>query len=514
MASSYKKVITLGLDYSDFQGGVSACNTEMKKLDSEFALAREQMGGVAKESEKLQLQNDYLSNKMALQSQKVEELKKKYEAYKEELGEGSKKTENANLALKKAQTELQKTKNEYDKLTIAQSNLKESLTLLVGVLGGIAAAFLDSAKAAAEYADQMLTLSDQTSIGVETLQKWEYASDFVDVSLDTMTGSLKKLESNMASASSGSGSAADAFKKLGLSVTDANGEMKSAEQMFYETIDALGKIKNSTEQDQVAMQVFGKSAFELAGVINAGSKGLKAYGQEAEELGRIMSEADAEKAAQLQDAMDALDSAFNSLRLSLASDIIPMLTKFIDAIASVPTPVLKTIVVIASVVATIIALSNAINSVTKAGGAIKSVLGGMSFQFDSVYVKVMLAVVALTALAAIIAVIIGKGKELNSTLQSVGDMSSGMTGGGRYPTGHNAKGTQNWRGGPTWVGENGPEIVDVPKGSRIYNNDESQSIANNNTYNITMNCDLSKMKSVNDVVEAVQGLSNSRRAYA
>lgn len=39
------------------------------------------------------------------------------------------------------------------------------------------------------------------------------------------------------------------------------------------------------------------------------------------------------------------------------------------------------------------------------------------------------------------------------------------------PTGANAAGTDNWRGGPTWVGENGPEIVNLPQGAQVVPND-------------------------------------------
>lgn len=41
------------------------------------------------------------------------------------------------------------------------------------------------------------------------------------------------------------------------------------------------------------------------------------------------------------------------------------------------------------------------------------------------------------------------------------------------PVGNNAKGTNNWRGGVTWVGEKGPELLDLPRGSRILPNKES-----------------------------------------
>ncbi|MCC6458808.1 MAG: phage tail tape measure protein [Caldilineaceae bacterium] len=51
----------------------------------------------------------------------------------------------------------------------------------------------------------------------------------------------------------------------------------------------------------------------------------------------------------------------------------------------------------------------------------------------------------------------------------------GFFGGGGVPG--NAAGTSYWRGGPTWVGEEGPEIVDVPRGARIYNNSDSMAMA-------------------------------------
>ncbi len=41
----------------------------------------------------------------------------------------------------------------------------------------------------------------------------------------------------------------------------------------------------------------------------------------------------------------------------------------------------------------------------------------------------------------------------------------------------NASGTSSWRGGPTWVGEEGPELVSLPQGTRIYDHDTSMAMA-------------------------------------
>lgn len=43
--------------------------------------------------------------------------------------------------------------------------------------------------------------------------------------------------------------------------------------------------------------------------------------------------------------------------------------------------------------------------------------------------------------------------------------------------GQNAKGTDNWRGGMTWVGEEGPELINLPRGSAVHSAKESMAMA-------------------------------------
>ncbi|TYS67058.1 hypothetical protein FZC76_16160 [Sutcliffiella horikoshii] len=42
--------------------------------------------------------------------------------------------------------------------------------------------------------------------------------------------------------------------------------------------------------------------------------------------------------------------------------------------------------------------------------------------------------------------------------------------------GKNAKGTRNWRGGLSWVGEEGPELLHLPRGSKVIPNEDSMSL--------------------------------------
>ena len=70
----------------------------------------------------------------------------------------------------------------------------------------------------------------------------------------------------------------------------------------------------------------------------------------------------------------------------------------------------------------------------------------------------------------------GIGNGLSWIADKVGGLF-GFGGGGGGDTGSNAEGTNNWRGGPTWVGEQGPELIDRPRGTRILPNKESVQLA-------------------------------------
>lgn len=58
---------------------------------------------------------------------------------------------------------------------------------------------------------------------------------------------------------------------------------------------------------------------------------------------------------------------------------------------------------------------------------------------------------------------------------SVADAITG-SGGDSGTVGENAEGDNNWKGGLTWVGEKGAELVDLPRGSRILPHKESVSL--------------------------------------
>jgi phage-related minor tail protein len=203
----------------------------------------------------------------------------------------------------------------------------------ISTAAGIAAGgMLAMAANAAASADDLLTLSNNTGFSVEELQKLQYASSFVDVSMDTMTGSISKLTKNMQSGN-------DAFEKLGISVTRSDGTMRDATDVWYETIEALGHIGNETERDQISMELFGKSAMDMAGIVDDGGASLKALGEEAEATGNILSQDAVEDAVKFNDQIDELkgkaSQAFFEAGAALADTLLPALETLVDVVTDV-----------------------------------------------------------------------------------------------------------------------------------------------------------------------------------
>lgn len=210
--------------------------------------------------------------------------------------------------------------------TVVVASAKVAVAAMAAVTAAAAAsvkAGYDMAKSAGQYADNVATLSSQTGVAQESLQRWAYSSNFIDTSVDTMTGSMSRMIQVMGDAASGNEGAAEKFASLGVSITDANGQLRNSEDTFWDVIDALGEIGNPTERDAAAMAIFGESAQELNPLIEAGSKAYREMGDEAERLGTVFSDEEIATMGGFDDAMQRATAASEGLKNAIGLALIP-----------------------------------------------------------------------------------------------------------------------------------------------------------------------------------------------
>lgn len=186
-------------------------------------------------------------------------------------------------------------------------------------------ALIDSTMETSQFADELLTMSSVTGISTEKLQELQYAAELVDVSVDTISGSMTKNLKAMDSAREGTGAAAEAYEKLGVSVTNADGSLRDQEEVYWEVIDALGNVSNETERDALAMDILGKSAKELNPLIEAGSDTMAALAEEAHETGYVMSDETLDAFGAFDDQMQRFNNATENAKHSLGGVLLPIL---------------------------------------------------------------------------------------------------------------------------------------------------------------------------------------------
>lgn len=203
---------------------------------------------------------------------------------------------------------------------------------------------IDFTVAGAEYADTIMTDSAVTGIATDKLQEYRYAAELVDVSTDTLTKSMAKNIKSMSSAAKGTGATAEAYKKLGVSVTNSDGSLRDSQTVYWELIDALGTVENETERDALAMQILGKSAQELNPLIEAGSERMAELGQQAHDAGAVLSDDALDNFGAFDDQLQYLKVNAEAAKNALGTALLPVLTNLATTGNSLLTDFTKSLV--------------------------------------------------------------------------------------------------------------------------------------------------------------------------
>lgn len=175
-------------------------------------------------------------------------------------------------------------------------------------------------------ADDLNTLSKQTGLTTEEIQKMQYASDLIDVSFDDIAGALRKMKGNL-------DGHPETWERLGVSVTNADGSMREVNDIFHDVIGALSQVENGTERDQLAMDIFGKSADSLAGIVDDGGAALDDFGQKAEDAGLILEQSTLDKLNKTNDTLDELKANLSATAGAIGADVAETLAPALEIIA-------------------------------------------------------------------------------------------------------------------------------------------------------------------------------------
>jgi len=325
----------------------------------------------------------------------------------------------------------------------------------------------------AHWADDLLTQSAQTGLSTDLLQQLDYASKFLD--FEGIDKSLVKLTQSMDSARDGAEKQAAAFQTLGVAVTDSDGQLRDNWETFKDVINALGEVENATERDALSNDIFGKSYAELKPLIDAGTDALQDMMDAAVENGHVLDESQIQKLGEVDDAYQEYQTKLDDVKKKLAVEFAPVSTKVMEEFGDLAVKAADKLVesgMLEKIGAFIGPLARIGDSLLNLADAVLPVVtGALNVAADA------FAWAAEKAAAFFDWVSRLDGATIQQTMTDVGSMGYYVDDYNPAFAGYNAAGTDNWRGGLTWVGEGGPELVRLPQGSQIYSNQESRQIS-------------------------------------
>ena len=422
----------------------------------------------------------------------------------------------------------------------AMGSLDAQSLALAGGFAAVAAAIVKAEKAlismtkeAASNADDLLTLASVTGTTTDSVQELNYMADLTDVSFDRIKDSLKETTNKMQEAATGTGDAYEAYKRLKVEITNTDGSLRSAQDVFYDTIDALGEMKNKTERDALAMDLMSESAQELNPLIELGSEKMQEYAQEAHDMGYVL-DRDALKSLQaVDDAYARLQNTQEGVKNQLSAEFAPYLEEFYGDVTTMvkdggkalkDSGIVDSFGMLLDTVGDILnpmsdLSNNRVPALTKALQPLAKVMALMADAAELLKGVINFSTGHISegwgqmTHALGFGYSSGNGNNYQNLLDSYTEQQWGQSAADlakayedaiargdpstigitedewvRRYLGGNAAGTDNWRGGWTRVNENGLERIFLPSGSRIQTASETR-YTSGDTYNTTVYVD-------------------------
>lgn len=545
MANKYKKTIILGLDYSEFSGGITECNRKMGLLDAEMKYASERAKAFGDETDQLRIKQEGLTQKIELQKKIVEQQAQAYDKAMTKYNGTGKEVDRLDKSLLSARTTLQRYENELkdttkqldkmeketedagkksksfgdtirdvaevvgvktspmvEKLAEHFDYLDENIGKAVLTAGTLITTMGALSLKTAEHAKEVINVSQTMGMTTTEYQIWDYVLKTVGHDAESASGDIAGLAEKAKDAADGGKDMAAVFNEVGVSVKDSQGNLKSQNQLFLELILNLQNMEDVTRRNAIASDLLSTTGEKIVPILNMNKQELSGLMRQARETGYVMGDELLKSAYDVSQGTQELSAKMEALKYNLGSGLLPVLDFFVELLNAIPTPVLIAISVFGTLASIILSVGKAVTTyrtqalLAAAANTALGVSGGTATAGLGPLLGILLAI------AAVIALIVGGSAALDKALKSASQAANQAA---NVKPKYNAEGTDYFEGGKTWVGEKGAELVELPRGTKILSHKDSTKAARRSGGNIyVFNIQADKVKDFNHLVKLAE----------
>lgn len=342
LSSLKDQMAQMSKEYEDNQRLHQSFVNEYDKEKAKLEEIGKTLGTTSKEYEEQQ-------NVVTKLGQIVEDSSRSLESQAKALNDMKIKTANAESTINQTSMALEKLGDSAEDSGKEAEKSTEGFTVMKGVLSNLATqvinsvidglknmgkAMVDTVAEVGELGDEIDKESQKLGLSAEKYQELSYAMEMSGASIDNVKKGIMQINTALAGVENGVEGASEQFDALGVSLTNADGSLKSSEDVLLESIDALASMEDVTQRNALAQDIFGKSYTELAPLLNTGAEGIKDLMSEAEEYGMVMSNDVVSASADFDDSLTRMQGTIQGVKNNMVGQLLPSITTVINGFSS------------------------------------------------------------------------------------------------------------------------------------------------------------------------------------
>lgn len=215
--------------------------------------------------------------------------------------------------------------NDLEEFQKQVNGARDTVFVFVAALGAAAGALGLFVTHQAEAIDELGDFAEQEQVAIETIQELGHAAQLSGSSLEAVKSSIQGVNKVVGEAVLGVGRGAQTFQKLHLSAKNADGSVKSVDEILSEVAE---KMQGLSRQESIALAEKLGIDRSLVPLLMKGREEIEALRREAQAFGVTTAE-QAQAAGDLVDELDRAKFMVGALAKSIAAGFFPQIRNVI-----------------------------------------------------------------------------------------------------------------------------------------------------------------------------------------
>jgi phage-related protein len=224
----------------------------------------------------------------------------------------------ADSSTKKMQAQFDRLGDSFVKIGAKASILS---TAIVGATVGLVKMGISAGDASAEINN----LSTATSLSTDVIQELAYVATASNSSFEGLQRSMDSFQRRLKTVGEEGSRVNEMLGKLGVSTTDASGNVRSMDDVLLDTFNKLGDMEEGLAKNAIGTELFGRSWNEVALIVSSGSKGIAELREEAHKLGLVLDENTLQSSDDFSTAMELVRFQIDKLKTKIGASFVPIL---------------------------------------------------------------------------------------------------------------------------------------------------------------------------------------------